>query len=123
MASTRSKRSFKEDIIGESISVDHMKISGCKLPTSHQILTCLLSNMQFDGLTLREAAKQVVTQVLWFYGKAGVPTIHENKMVQEVLKLKSKLDSMTKYNKERRDDTPPAILQFKVYLLILSKLS
>ena len=100
-----------------------MKISGCKLPTSHQILTCLLSNMQFDGLTLREAAKQVVTQVLWFYGKAGVPTIHENKMVQEVLKLKSKLDSMTKYNKERRDETPPAILQFKVYLLILSKLS
>ena len=117
MASTRSQRSFKEIMLGESVSSDHLKIGGCKLPTCHQIIQCLLSQMQFNDLSLREAAKEVISQVIWFYGKAGVPTLHENKLIQEVLKLKTKLDSMAKYNIERRDDIPTALQKFEGTLL------
>lgn len=121
MANTRSQRPFKDIILGESISPEHLQIAGCKLPSSHQVLLCLLAHMQEFDLSPTEAAKKVVPQIVWYYGKGGIPTLQENKIYQEILKLKGKLDKVIKIPKDRRGDKlPPSILKFKVCNLFTS---
>ena len=94
----------------------------CKLPSSHQVFLCLLAHMQEFDLSPTEAAKKVVPQIVWFYGKGGNPTLQENKIYyQEIMKLKGKLDKVVKISKDRGGDKlPQSILQCMVCNLFTS---
>ena len=109
----RSKISFREKVLGCSLSRDHMTMTGCRLPTNRQVLQCILAHLMFEELSPLTASKKVVSQITWFYSKGGVPTIQEHKMVEEVMKLKKKLDNVAKSSVARRDPPPPAVKSFE----------
>jgi len=68
--------------LGKSISQKHAEITGAKLPTSWQVLRCMMWHLQESPCKKRskwEASKIVVQQVFKFYNKAGFPVISERK--------------------------------------------
>ena len=73
----------------------------------------MLAQIKFNDLSPLLAAKKVVEQVAWFYGKGGIPTILNHKMVEEVQKWKKKLDGVAKQPVKYRKEPTAAFLQFK----------
>ena len=109
----RSNISYKEKFLGGTLTCDHLTITGCKLPTNKQVLQSMLAHIKCNDLTPLLAAKNVVEKVSWYYRKGGIPTIFENKMVEEVQKLKKKLDGIVKLPVKHRNEPPAAVTKFR----------
>ena len=108
-----SNISYKENFLVGSLHSDHLTITGCKLPTNRQVLQSMLAHIKCNDLTPLLAVKKVVQQVSWYYGKGGIPMIFKNKMVEEVQKLKKKLDGIVKLPVKHRNEPPAADTKFR----------
>lgn len=84
-------------------TIDDKVITGSRLPTARQVLLCFLAYHDDPGCTKREAANSTVQKVLVFYNKARIPTIKENKLSDEVLKLFDLMQEMLKTPIVRRE--------------------
>ena len=94
MISTRNsdKRSL---IFDEAPGVDHLEITGCRLPTYKQVLLCYISNLEkaraedtSKKCKLKHlVAKVVVEKVLVHYKKAGIKTKQEQTMLANIRSL------------------------------------
>ena len=76
--------------LGKGITVADGTITGSRLPTSRQILRCLMYHYQqgiTQSKTRNQAARIVLGQVIPFYGKANIPMISEIKTCQKMVKL------------------------------------
>jgi hypothetical protein len=81
-------------IIGQAITPEHKKITGCRLPSKKQVLMCYLSfsnDLRTQGTQdstrqnkiSRSAAKQIVDEVMPHYEKAGIHTIQNHNMAEK----------------------------------------
>ena len=87
------------NILSKSPGNEHLEITGSRLPTYEQVLLCFLSTkekLNHEGENLmslknnnRKIAKMVVSQVILHYQRAGIPTKAENKMTEDIVKLRS----------------------------------
>lgn len=76
--------------LGNKITVEDSVITGSRLPTSLQVLRCLMYHIQSNAkksITKWESAKLVLEQVKIFYEKANIPIITERKACEKLLKL------------------------------------
>lgn len=76
--------------LGRGITSDDAEITGSRLPTSRQVLRCMMFHLQqgaSKSLTRTEAAKVVLGKVTTFYDKAHIPMISEIKACQKMIKL------------------------------------
>ena len=73
----------------------------------------MLAQIKFNDLSPLLAAKKVVEQVAWFYGKGGIPTIINHKMVEEVKKWKKKLGGIANQPVNYIIEPTAAFIQFK----------
>ena len=76
--------------LGKGINVTDSDITGSRLPTSRQVLRCLMFHIQEDGPnngTKWAAAKTVLSKVAVFYGKGNIPLISERKACEKIIKL------------------------------------
>ena len=108
-----SKRTRHEIFgLGESLTDDDRSISGCRLPTSLQVLRCVMFHLK-EGLTERrtkfEAAKIVYELVVPFYVKGGTPMLAEKTCCQKIVKLLDDNEKFRRFPKARRDS--PSILK------------
>jgi len=76
--------------LGSSITKDYSIINGSRLPTSLQVLRCLMYHLD-EGVnekhTRWESAKFVLAKVTVFYEKANIPMIPLRKACEKMIKL------------------------------------
>ena len=76
--------------LGNSICEDDANICGSQLPTSHQVLRCLMwhiSEGSSENRTRWDSAKMVLQKVTQFYDKANIPMISTRKACEKMLAL------------------------------------
>ena len=87
---TRTRNTSTIFGLGEGITEADGTITGSRLPSSRQVLRCLLYHYQQgipESKTRTQAAKQVLAQVSIFYKKANIPMISEIKACEKMIKL------------------------------------
>ena len=87
---TRTRNTSTIFGLGEGITEADGTITGSRLPSSRQVLCCLLYHYQQgipESKTRTQAAKQVLAQVSIFYKKANIPMISEIKACEKMIKL------------------------------------
>ena len=105
-------------IIGETITPENRKITGSRLPSKKQVLMSYLSfsnELKTQDSTrhnkiARPAAKQVVSEVLPHYEKAGIRTIQEHKMAEKIEALFKEYENVRKLNNDRKH---AKVIEFK----------
>lgn len=89
--------------LGNAVTKDDGEITGSRLPTSRQVLRCMMHHVQEGASTKQtrwESAKLVLTKLLVFFEKANIPTISERKACERIIKL---LDDNAKIRAIPRD--------------------
>ena len=89
-------------LLGSTPGNDDKIIAGSRLPTVRQVLFNFLAFHTSDSLTVREAAKITVSNVIPFYGRARVPHLVPHKMAEEVIKIYEDMRSLMKISPSRR---------------------
>ena len=74
----------------QSITEDDKAITGCKLPTNGQILVCLKAFVQFDKLTMKEAAKKTLQLIKPHYLKADIPMSRDDSYTIRIIRFHEK---------------------------------
>jgi len=80
----------KKKKLGDGITEADGTITGSRLPTSRQVLRCLMYHYQQgipENKTRTMAAKVVFAQVSIFYRKANIPMISDKKSCEKIIKL------------------------------------
>jgi hypothetical protein len=76
--------------LGNGITELDAKITGSRLPTSMQVLRCLMYHIKngvHESRTRFQSAKIVLSKILPFYQKANIPMISKIKACEKLLKL------------------------------------
>ena len=76
--------------MGRGITKEDEKITGSRLPSSSQVLRCMMYHLNEGSSTNRtrwEAAKLVLNKVKVFYDKASIPIISDRKACEKIIKL------------------------------------
>ena len=74
--------------LGSKITAEDSTITGSRLPTSSQVLRCLMYHLADGSNCSRwEAAKAVLIKITVFYEKANIPMITERKACERMIKL------------------------------------
>ena len=96
---------------------DDRTITGCRLPTTRQVLLCFLAyhDSKNNKSTIRDAANAAVDAVLPFYERARVPHINSWKMAERIEKLFHSMLPLLKIPIARRttDTSQKRITEFK----------
>lgn len=93
VTATVSKKTRQSSAIfgfGNGITELDAKITGSRLPTSMQVLRCLMWHIETgvrESRTRFQSAKMVLSQIVVFYAKSNIPMISEIKSCQRLLKL------------------------------------
>ena len=78
-------------------------ITGSRLPTVRQVLFNFLAFHTSDSkLTVREAAKITVSNIIPFYERARIPYLAPNKIAEEVIKIYEDMRSLMKIDHSQR---------------------
>jgi len=91
--------------LGNGITELDAKITGSRLPTSMQVLRCLMWHIESgvqEGRTRFQSAKLVLLQIAAFYAKANIPLISEIKSCERLLKLLDDNGKLRAIPNERR---------------------
>ena len=100
MAEPDDPRNF---LLDSSPSESDKEITGCRLPTVRQVLFCFLAHHSPESkLTVREAAKETVKQVLPLYKRGRTPHLHQVKMEEEVVSLHKEMKTLLKIGHPNR---------------------
>ena len=76
--------------LGCKVTNDDAKITGSRLPTSLQVLRCLMYHLDEGACVNRtrwQSAKLVLSKLTVFYKKANLPMISESKACEKIIKL------------------------------------
>ena len=76
--------------LGNAITMEDSMITGSRLPTSRQVLRCLMFYVQegiSENRTKWQSAKLVLFKVVPFYQKANIPMISERKACERMIQL------------------------------------
>ena len=74
--------------LGSGITEADSDITGAKLPTSMQVLRCMMYHVRNTSqISKWDAAKIVLSKVAIFYGKGNIPMISERKACEKIIKL------------------------------------
>lgn len=95
MASTSGVQSRSKDkifLVGYPIH----QITGCKLPSNRQVLCVLFYNLRTVKLSVRESAKLTIREVFIFWGKARIPTKHEQDAITKLENLHAEWRTLQK---------------------------
>lgn len=101
--------------LGSGVTKEDAKITGSRLPTSSQVLRCMIHHLN-EGLpenrTRWEAARLVLEKVRVFYEKANIPIISNRKACEKLIKL---LDENAKIRAIplKRRSTPSSLKKVK----------
>ena len=76
-----ASRSHK--ILSSSVTSDDKRLPTHKLPTKMQILRSRIA-YTLDGLTYRDADKEVVKQIKYIYEKASIPTLTDEGLIKKI---------------------------------------
>ena len=99
---------LQEYILGTIPTDENKIIKGSRLPTEHQVLLCYLAHRQCPNISSkREAANETVNVVIPFYEKAGIPTLHKQKMAEAVESLLAEFEKILKTKKTARNSGKP----------------
>jgi len=86
----KTRRSLELFGLGKGITKEDATITGSRLPTSSQVLRCMMYHIN-EGLSVDrtkwEAAKHVLKKVKIFYEKAGIPIICDRKACEKIIKV------------------------------------
>ena len=88
--SKKTRQSSAIFAVGNGITELDSKITGARLPTSMQVLRCLMWHIETgvqESRTRFQSAKMVLSQIVVFYAKANIPMISEIKSCERLLKL------------------------------------
>ncbi|XP_073443981.1 uncharacterized protein [Dendrobates tinctorius] len=88
------------------------QITGCKLPSNRQVLCALFYNLRTVKLTVRESAKLTIREVFIFWGKARIPTKHEQDAITKLEKLHAEWRSLQKDRKKTSETAKNKFKQF-----------
>ena len=96
------------DILSMSVGIEHLKISGCKLPTYEQVLLCFLAhlkNAKENSLQSRPkllAAKAAVAEALIHYKKARIAVKSQRNLCKDVEKLFEELQEISWHSRRTK---------------------
>ena len=102
-------------ILEKSHGIEHLNITGSRLPTYEQVLMCYMSNMEKyraedvskNSKLTREVSKVVVDKILIHSQKAGIDTKAHHKMAEDVENIHSE------YVKVNKRKNPSRIGEFR----------
>lgn len=118
MASTsRSLRSADSDIF--LVGKFEKNITGAKLPSKRQVLQTLFHHIRIEKVVLRRSARIVAEEVLEFWNKARIPTIHIESVVTAVKSLYNALRKIQKIRYSKSDTHKQQIKDYTVDLDML----
>ena len=93
---TSKSKGPRQLLLGTAVTDDDKVITGSRLPTSRQVLLCLLAHHADNTVTLREAANIPADTVRTFYEKARVATLSHHKMAEAIISLFDDMKEMLK---------------------------
>jgi hypothetical protein len=118
----RSQQTTELFGIGPAICTDDATITGCRLPTSLQVLQYTIYHRNIAvtaqrpgavGATSRfTTAKLVLQQISAFYENANIPVVSEHRTCEKIVKLLDDNNKLRAASKARRD-TPAANLRLE----------
>jgi hypothetical protein len=76
--------------LGNAITMEDSVITGARLPTSKQVMRCLMFHVQEGAAANRtkwQSAKLVMSKLVPFYEKANIPMISERKACERMIQL------------------------------------
>lgn len=88
------------------------QITGCKLPSNHQVLKSLFYNMRIVGLGIKEAARLTVLEVLVFWEKGRIPCQLQKHCIPKVEKLYNEWRDLQKSASRKSKTQEEKVLQF-----------
>jgi len=99
--------------LGPAICADDATITGIRLPTSLQVLRCMMYHCNVTSHSERQGslgapsrfttAKMVLDQVKTFYDKANIPMVTERRACEKIVKLLDDNNKLRSIEKKRRD--------------------
>ena len=88
------------------------QITGCKLPSNHQVLKSLFYNMRIVGLGIKEAARLTVLEVFVFWEKGRIPCQLLKHCIPKVEKLYNEWRDLQKSASRKSKTQEEKVLQF-----------
>ena len=103
MSKTRSQTEIFG--LGEGLTEEDSVITGCRLPTSKQILRCFAYHLlKKDRTTTYEAGKHVYELTIPFYQKGGIPMLADKTCIQKIEKLWLENQKLRRIPEKKRSD-------------------
>lgn len=72
------------------------KIVGSKLPSKLQVLQCFFYYVRCENKTIKESGKLALEEILPFWERARIPTLHERTCAEKLIKLYNEWRTMQK---------------------------
>jgi hypothetical protein len=102
---TATRRSVTVFGLGSGITEVDSNITGSRLPTSVQVLLCMLYHLKHgahENCTKWDAAKIVLSKIAVFFAKANIPVIADRKACEKIIKLHDDNDKIRAIPIKRR---------------------
>lgn len=106
--SAKTRQSSMVFGLGSGITQEDSEFKGSRLPTSLQVLRCLMYHIEegaHQNLTKWESSKLVLSKISVFYEKANIPMITERKSCEKILKLHEDNTKLRAIPVQRRNTT------------------
>ena len=109
----RTRQSTDVFGLGPAISNDDATITGCRLPTTVQVLRCMMYHCNMAASTARPGAvgatsrfitaKLVLQQIAIFYEKGNIPMVSERRACEKIVKLLDENNKLRAISTDRRE--------------------
>lgn len=77
------------------------KIVGCKLPSKLQVLQCFFYYVRCEKKTIKESSVLALEEILPFWERARIPTLHKRTCVEKLNKLYDEWRKVQKVSKSK----------------------